>query len=57
MKRAIQELPAGECNKAAVKAGIRESHFDGANPFRADAKTDDSQRDVDQVGLAEGLDY
>ena len=38
-----------------MKADIRELRFDGANPFRADAKTDDSQGDVDQVGLAEGL--
>jgi len=56
MKRATQELPAGECNETAVKAGIREPHFDGANPCRADAETDDPQGDVDQVGLTEGLD-
>jgi len=56
MERVFQELPAGECNEAAVKTGFRELRFDGANPFRTDAETDDSQGDVDQIGLTEGLD-
>ncbi len=56
MEWALKELPAGEYNETAVKAGIRKLRFDSANPFRTDAETDDSQGDIYQINLAKGLD-